>query len=203
MLKRLVPTKTSRRRAARTTLPALASLVLGLALVVLGAYSAVRPAAGQESFPEPTEIVSKDGVLQVKLTAEEQQIEMAGTPVTAQVYNGAFVGPTLRLNPGDKLELELVDSLSDPTNLHYHGTHVSPSGNSDNVLRRSRCRNDRPVRVGFPARPRPRNLLVPLARASPLGRAGLRRHVRTDRGRGADRISCPRICATSRSGPSR
>ena len=149
MLTRLVPTKTS-RRAARTTLPALTSLGLGVALVALGAYSAVRPAAGQERFPEPTEIVSDHGVLHAKLTAAEQQIEIAGTPVTAQVYNGAFVGPTLRLNPGDKLELQLDDSLTDPTNLHYHGTHVSPSGDSDNVLREVAAGTTAPYELDFP-----------------------------------------------------
>ena len=149
MLKRLVPMKASRRRAARTTLPVLASLVLGLTLVVLAAYSAVRPAAGQETFPEPSEIVSKNGVLQAKLTAEEQQIELAGTPVSARVYNGAFVGPTFRLNPGDTLDLELVNHLPEPTNLHFHGTHVSPSGNSDNVLRHRR-RETAPYELDFP-----------------------------------------------------
>jgi suppressor of ftsI len=150
MLKRLVPMKTNRRRAARTTLPVLASLVLGLALVVLAAYSAVRPAAGQETFPEPAEMVSENGVLQAKLTAEEQQIEIAGTPVSARVYNGAFVGPTLRLNPGDTLDLELDNQLPEPTNLHYHGTHVSPSGDSDNVLRHIMAGETAPYMLDFP-----------------------------------------------------
>jgi hypothetical protein len=69
MLTRLVPTMTGRRRAARPTVPALAALGMGLALVALGVSSAVRPAAGQETFPEPAEMVSENGVLQAKLTA--------------------------------------------------------------------------------------------------------------------------------------
>jgi suppressor of ftsI len=150
MLTRLIPVKTDRRRPMGNALPALASLGLGLALVALGAYSAVRPAAGQETFPEPSEVVSKDGVVQVQLTAEEAQLELAGTPVTARVYNGAFVGPTIRLNPGEKLELELVDNLSEPTNLHFHGTHVSPSGNSDNVLRSVDAGTTAPYELDFP-----------------------------------------------------
>ena len=150
MLTRLVPTKTSRRRAARTALPALAFLALGLTLVVLGAYSAVRPVAGQESFPEPSEFVSKDGVVQVPLTAEQAQIELAGTPVAARVYNGAFVGPTMRLNPGDSIQLELDNSLSEPTNLHFHGMHVSPSGDSDNVLRHVMAGEIAPYQLDLP-----------------------------------------------------
>ena len=150
MLRHVTPTRPSWRRSPRNALPALGALALGLALVVLGTYSAVRPAAGQETFPEPSEVVSEDGVVQVQLTAEEAQLELAGTPVAARVYNGEFVGPTIRLNPGEKIELELVDNLSEPTNLHFHGTHVSPSGNSDNVLRSIDAGTTAPVRVGLP-----------------------------------------------------
>ena len=99
-LRHVVPTRTSRRRSPRRTLPALGALGLGLALVALGAYSAVRPAAGQETFPEPSEFVSKDGVVQVQLTAAEQQIELAGTPVAARVYNGGVRRPDDAPGPG-------------------------------------------------------------------------------------------------------
>jgi FtsP/CotA-like multicopper oxidase with cupredoxin domain len=51
------------------------------------------------------------------------------------LYNGSLVGPTLLINPGDRVELSLVNSLDEPTNLHFHGLHVSPSGDSDNVFR--------------------------------------------------------------------
>jgi FtsP/CotA-like multicopper oxidase with cupredoxin domain len=135
MLRHVVPSRPSLRRAPRTTLSALATLGLGVAFVALGAYSAVWPAAGQETYPEPSEFVSQDGVVQVNLTAEEQQIELAGTPVAGRFYNGGYVGPTIRLGPGDTIELELVNALPEPTNLHFHGLHVSPSGESDNVLR--------------------------------------------------------------------
>ena len=150
MLTRLIPVKTDRRRPMRNALPALASLGLGLALVALGAYSAVWPAAGQEAFPEPSEFVSKDGVVQVNLTAEESQIELAGTPVAARVYNGEFVGPTMRLNPGESIQLELDNTLSEPTNLHFHGLHVSPSGESDNVLRHVMAGEIAPYQVDLP-----------------------------------------------------
>jgi FtsP/CotA-like multicopper oxidase with cupredoxin domain len=130
-----VPGRSRRRRSLPTWLCALTAFSLGMALVVLGGYTLVPPVAGQDAFPEPSEIASQNGVLHAHLTAAEQQIELAGTPVAARVYNGSFVGPTLRLSPGDTLDLQLDDALSEPTNLHYHGTHVSPSGDSDNVLR--------------------------------------------------------------------
>jgi FtsP/CotA-like multicopper oxidase with cupredoxin domain len=38
------------------------------------------------------------------------------------------------VRPGDVIRLRLVNQLDQPTNLHTHGLHVSPSGNSDNVF---------------------------------------------------------------------
>ncbi|HTU14223.1 MAG TPA: multicopper oxidase domain-containing protein [Solirubrobacterales bacterium] len=68
------------------------------------------------------------------------------TPGTASPY----VGPTWKIQPGDRLVIEYINDLQDipftpastgkpvampqPINLHTHGLTVNPSGNSDNVL---------------------------------------------------------------------
>ena len=50
-------------------------------------------------------------------------------------YDGLLPGPTLRLRPGDRLKIKLANNLGGAmTNLHMHGMHVSPRGNSDNVF---------------------------------------------------------------------
>ncbi|WP_250455425.1 multicopper oxidase domain-containing protein [Caballeronia sp. ATUFL_M2_KS44] len=74
--------------------------------------------------------------------------------VTLRSYNGCPSGPTISIKPGATLKLTLNNTLSatDPTancpgpadhttpkcynntNIHTHGFHISPSGNSDNVL---------------------------------------------------------------------
>src|SRR3712207_4754433 len=86
-------------------------LCAGTVLALIWPASA-RQTAGQEDateraaprrtlFAEPPEIRSVDGVLNPPLTAEIKQIEVAGRQVTARVYNGLYVPPTLRVKPGD------------------------------------------------------------------------------------------------------
>jgi suppressor of ftsI len=111
--------------------------VLGLVLCLVAAVDLLGPGAtaAQTDFPEPTEMRAADGVLRATLIAEERAVDIAGQSIQARVFNGAFVGPTLRLRPGDRLELELVNRLAEPTNLHFHGLHVSPGGEADNIFR--------------------------------------------------------------------
>jgi FtsP/CotA-like multicopper oxidase with cupredoxin domain len=70
--------------------------------------------------------------------------------VFTRTYNRSIPGPTLRVKPGDTMNIELRNNLppntdtqpvnmfmphlTNSTNLHTHGLHVSPSGSSDNVL---------------------------------------------------------------------
>lgn len=136
----------------------------------------VRPA-----FSEPVTLASKDGVLEVTLTAHQGRIRLdtVAVPVeNALVFsyelvrgtasNGQTAGedlypaPTLQVFPGETLIVHLDNALtnltipdffdqkytvkgedvplypsqmqSSPLNLHTHGLHVSPKGNSDNVM---------------------------------------------------------------------
>lgn len=85
-------------------------------------------------FAEPKELRSRNGVLEVELLSKEVDVDISGVQVRGTVYNGNFVGPTLRLSPGDSLHLKLKNELKQHTNVHYHGMHVSPNGNSDNIF---------------------------------------------------------------------
>ena len=49
-------------------------------------------------------------------------------------YNRSLPGPTLRLRPGDALQVQLVNRLDRPTNLHVHDWYVSPEGTGDNIF---------------------------------------------------------------------
>ncbi len=102
-------------------------------------------------LPQPGSIKSADGVLAVTLTAMPGVVEMGvPSPVTTLTYDGVVPGHTWDVQPGDTLKIDLVNNLpelpGDPnmsmtrphewttTNIHTHGLHVSPSGNSDNIF---------------------------------------------------------------------
>ena len=78
------------------------------------------------------------------LTMAPATYPVGGTRYTTNVYNGNFLGPTLTMLPGERVNLGVVNSMretsSQPaamtawTNLHYHGLVVTPSPDSgDNV----------------------------------------------------------------------
>lgn len=132
-------------------------------------------------FREPVTLTSKNGVLEVRLTARqgEAALDTVATPVKNfllfdyEVIRGTssngktsggnlYPAPTLQVFPGETLIVHLENGLSglsirdyfspqytpkgeevpiypgqmtsSPLNLHVHGLHVSPKGNSDNVL---------------------------------------------------------------------
>jgi FtsP/CotA-like multicopper oxidase with cupredoxin domain len=122
-----------------------------------------RAAAAKELI-EPEVRASRDGLLDTKLELGVMPVPVAGGKPIMAVYEGSLPGPTLRICPGDRLRINLVnmlnvlpDGLPDnsplicsttnatghtlgehgttcDTNLHVHGLHVSPSDNSDNIF---------------------------------------------------------------------
>jgi FtsP/CotA-like multicopper oxidase with cupredoxin domain len=101
---------------------------------------------------EPPAIGSQAGTLQATLEEVEGATRIDGQSVTgAKTYNGSFAGVTLKARPGDWLDLKLANSLSDPTNLHTHGLHVSPVGDGDNVLLQIAPGESNDYRIRIPA----------------------------------------------------
>jgi FtsP/CotA-like multicopper oxidase with cupredoxin domain len=105
-----------------------------IGLVSYGANG--RPSGEQigETFVEPPVVSSKAGVLDTTLKVEMVKTNIGGREVTLRAYNGLYIPPTLRVRPGDTIRLRVVNAIDRATNVHYHGMHVSPRGNSDNVF---------------------------------------------------------------------
>ena len=121
---------------------ALAVTGLGAATTLVGAVGTWRglgapgtPAAAVgRALREPEALTSTDGLLDVTLRAAPG-VTLAGRTTRALGYNGTSPGPTLSVRPGDRVRVRLENELATATNLHTHGLHVSPEGNSDNVFR--------------------------------------------------------------------
>jgi FtsP/CotA-like multicopper oxidase with cupredoxin domain/peroxiredoxin len=105
--------------------------------------------AATEPFAEAEAIRSVDGLLRATLAVQYGDNVIRGSHVHLRSYNGRLVGPTLRTKPGDVLKIRVENRLPqvpeppvhtvnvphglNSTNVHTHGLHVSPEGNSDNV----------------------------------------------------------------------
>jgi FtsP/CotA-like multicopper oxidase with cupredoxin domain len=110
-----------------------------------------RPAAGPRELPQPPLRRSRDGTLNVRLTCQNAVVDV-GAPklIHTMTYNGEIPGYTWELQPGDDLNVDLINNLPrlrpmpvvrmdrphewTTTNLHTHGLHVPPDGKSDNVF---------------------------------------------------------------------
>jgi FtsP/CotA-like multicopper oxidase with cupredoxin domain len=169
--------------------PAGASIALGFLLVASWHVSFARAQgsivspdpAVRSDYSEPVMLTSKDGVLEVTLTAHQGHARLDTVVKPVQNFlvfayhvvrgtssNGQMSGdnlyppPTLRAYPGETLIVHMNNALtgltirdyfnpaytskgkevplypeqvtSSPLNLHIHGVHVSPKGNSDNAM---------------------------------------------------------------------
>lgn len=107
----------------------------GVILLLLAITAVSAPARAQDPGADGdlAEIRAVDGVLSATLRAEKQKVRIGGLEVDGAVFNGSYVGPVLRVRPGDRMAIKLVNNLLESTNLHFHGIRTSPLGYGDNV----------------------------------------------------------------------
>jgi len=82
---------------------------------------------------ELPEFRSVDGVLRATLEARARDMHVGKADFPGMAFNGVYGGPVLRVHPGEVMRIKLRNRLGEPTNLHFHGLHTSPRGNSDNM----------------------------------------------------------------------
>jgi FtsP/CotA-like multicopper oxidase with cupredoxin domain len=111
--------------------------VLVVALVTTGAAFAndavALPTPGQPLAAPPV-LVRRHGQLHVDLTAAPGEYVIGRERFQGMLYNNSYIPPVWRLKPGDTLTVALYNRLQQPTNLHFHGLHVSPRAQGDNVF---------------------------------------------------------------------
>lgn len=77
---------------------------------------------------------SEGGLLSLDLEAVAQQIKLGSRTAHLLTYNGQMPGPQLEARPGDTVQIRFTNRLNQPTNLHFHGLHIPPTGTGDNVF---------------------------------------------------------------------
>jgi FtsP/CotA-like multicopper oxidase with cupredoxin domain len=129
------------------------------------------PSNGVSAFPQPERRKSSGGILKTTLRASIADNTLTDNftgetrVVHALTFEGTIPGPTLVVEPGDTLSIDMPNDLPpnpqeqrdgafphDPytINLHTHGLEVSPLGISDNIFRHMEPGTKNHVRVEIP-----------------------------------------------------
>jgi len=112
-----------------------------------GGTTIIDPPPGA-AFQDPVvmpNLSTTPGLVEVNVEAEVSPVNINGTNANLLTYNGYYPAPTIKAKKGDILKVHFKNSLArtgtnilgqqrDMTNIHTHGLHVSPSGNSDNSM---------------------------------------------------------------------
>jgi FtsP/CotA-like multicopper oxidase with cupredoxin domain len=125
------------------------------------------PFTGGEPLTEPEVRRSVNGELRTTLRLQYAYKEVGGYRLYLRTYEGTIPGPTLRVRPGDVLRIRLINDLPpnrapmpanidqphhlNTTNFHFHGSHVSPGGNADNVMRSMEPGQSYDIEIAIPA----------------------------------------------------
>ncbi len=92
--------------------------------------SSPQPQWASASLPT----TSNSGLLETTLEARPAAIQLGQKRGNLITYNGQIPGPRLEAKPGDTVRLRFTNKLSQATNLHFHGLHIPPTGNADNIF---------------------------------------------------------------------
>ena len=132
-------------RIERVVLAGLAAFLASVPRLAAQERVSLASAPAPSCDPEPIHDPRSMTVRGTTLTMAPATYSVGDSSYTTNVYNGSFLGPTLRMQPGERLDLRMRNAMrptrNQPdsattawTNLHYHGLVVTPSPDSgDNV----------------------------------------------------------------------
>jgi FtsP/CotA-like multicopper oxidase with cupredoxin domain len=116
-----------RRRQFFYLTSAAAGAVLAAQWGVRASSPLSRPAARSRQI-----YISTNGLLELDLVARQGVVSLGDLQAHLMSYNGQVPGPRLEVKAGDRVRIHFENALPQPTNLHYHGLHVTPTGHADN-----------------------------------------------------------------------
>ncbi|MFE6967908.1 multicopper oxidase family protein [Isoptericola sp. NPDC057653] len=115
------------RRATAAALAAVVALLAAGCGGIPGSVTSVDEPGFTRELPVPPLAESRvvDGVRTFRLTAQEGTTELLpGVETRTQGYDGAYLGPTLRAERGEKVSVEVTNALDETTTVHWHGMHL-------------------------------------------------------------------------------
>lgn len=130
----------------RPTLPVVLGCIAAAGVLTAAAAGSAAPrgtaAVADCSVPtlnalvNPPDSFSHGGVLKLRLAMQPGTAPSDSGPVTSNLYNGLYAPPTLRMSPGDSVDMWVVNGMQansaqaasqiDSTNHHYHGFVATP-----------------------------------------------------------------------------
>lgn len=115
-----------------TSLAVIGALVLGVTGLTVSAAVATEPSmlvtvdrAGLEELLRERTVTPTGQVRTFDLDVRTADWELLpGVSTQAVTFNGTVPGPTIRVTEGDTVEVNVTNSLDEPTSVHWHGVHV-------------------------------------------------------------------------------
>lgn len=98
------------------------SVALGVASA-LPLWSRSVFAADRPALPIP-ELLTADASNRIQLIVQAGQSNFAGKTATTSGYNGNLLGPAVKLNKGQSVNVDIHNQLAEETTLHWHGLEI-------------------------------------------------------------------------------
>lgn len=89
----------------------------------------IKPGIFQRPLPLPPQLLGSEDsagvqVYTLKATPGQHSELVTGLKTPSWGYNGAFLGPTLRIPQGKPLRFHIENALDQSTTVHWHGAHI-------------------------------------------------------------------------------
>ncbi len=104
------------------------------ALAAGGFYYGRNLGSAKAPFANPKSPLAAGDLVEAALDVTSGPVNLGGRVVPTYTFNGRFPGPAISAKQGDTVRIVLNNRLSEPTNLHFHGLHIPPTGVADNIF---------------------------------------------------------------------
>ncbi len=102
--------------------------------VLLAQCGTPKESSSNSSSNATPVLKSENGLLEVDLNLDSGTFSFDGQQGNLLSYNQQIPGPRLEASPGDTVRIRATNFLSESTNLHYHGLHISPQEPADHIF---------------------------------------------------------------------